>query len=74
MSDVKQLQDRVTQLEECFAHQEHLVDQLNKVVIELRADIKEMESKNEEQRRHLKALLQHHSIIEEDPNEKPPHY
>ncbi len=73
MSDAK-LQDRVTQLEETLTHHEHLVEQLNQVVIQLRADLEKMQAENEEQSRHLKWLMQNNSIIEDSPDEKPPHY
>lgn len=74
MSDSSSLQDRVTQLEECFAHHERLVEQLNNVVIQLRGELERVESRFEEQKRHVKWLMDNTSIIEDQPDEKPPHY
>ena len=74
MSEPTPLQDRVTRLEECFSHQEHLVEQLNKIVIQLRADIERTETENEEQRRQIKWLMENQSPGEEQNDEKPPHY
>ena len=74
MPEPTPIQERVTQLEECFSHQEHLVEQLNQVVIQLRADIERMASENEEQKRQVKWLLENHPSTEEEKNEKPPHY
>ena len=74
MSQPHDLQDRVTQLEECFAHQERLVEQLNNVVIQLRSDLARVESKHEEQQRNVKWLLENTSNVEDQADEKPPHY
>ncbi len=74
MSESSALSDRVTQLEECFSHQEHLVEQLNKVVIQLRLDLERVETKFDEQQRHIKWLTENQLIIDDQPDEKPPHY
>ncbi len=74
MPESNPLQDRVTQLEESFSHQEHLVEQLNQVVIQLRADLERLESENNEQRRQVKWLAENNSIIEDRTDEQPPHY
>ena len=74
MSESKAFQVRITQLEETVLHQERLVEQLNEIVIQLRADLEKMETENEEQRRQVKWLTENNSIIEDRADKKPPHY
>jgi len=74
MPESSHLKDRVTRLEESFSHQEHLIEQLNKVVIQLREDIEKLESKHEVQKRHLTQLLENVPVSENPADEKPPHY
>ena len=74
MSESKVFQVRITQLEETVLHQERLVEQLNEIVIQLRAGLEKMETENEEQRRQVKWLTENNSIIEDRADEKPPHY
>ena len=74
MSESKAFQVRITQLEETVLHQERLVEQLNEIVIQLRADLEKMETENEGQRRQVKWLTENNLIIEDRAEEKPPHY
>ena len=74
MSESKAFQVRITQLEETVLHQERLVEQLNEIVIQLRADLAKMATENEERRRQVKWLTENKSIIEDRVDEKPPHY
>ena len=74
MSESKAFQVRITQLEETVLHQERLVEQLNEIVIQLRADLEKMETENEGQRRQVKWLTENNLIIEDRADEKPPHY
>ena len=74
MSESKAFEVRITQLEETVLHQERLVEQLNEIVIQLRADLEKMETENEEQRRQVKWLTENNSIIEDRADKKPPHY
>jgi len=67
------LNDRVIQLEELVSHQDHLLQQLNRVIVQLQAEHNELRSAMQ---RHVDRL---ESRIESqtdrmDPNEKPPHY
>ena len=68
------LNDRVIALEELLTHQQHLIQQLNDVVIELRGQLDGLASKQNEHEQRLKTLMESYSQIEDDPNEKPPHY
>ena len=74
MSESKAFQVRITQLEETVLHQERLVEQLNDIVIQLRADFAKIETENEERRRQVKWLTENNSIVEDRVDEKPPHY
>lgn len=65
---------RVTRLEETVAHQQHLLDQLNDVVIGLRRELADLAKQSAEQQSRLKTLMSDHSMIEHDPDERPPHY
>ena len=75
MGDTSSLDKRVTKLEEIHSHQQHLIDQLNEVVVSLRLDLSNIKQKYEEQQARLKTLTANLSPIEDDdPNERPPHY
>ncbi|QDU97605.1 SlyX family protein [Lignipirellula cremea] len=74
MPEPNPLQDRVTKLEESTAHQEHLVEQLNQIVIQLRVDLERLESENREHRRQVKWLTENNTTSQEIVDEKPPHY
>ena len=73
MPDDRSLEDRVTQLEELSSHQEHLLQQLNDVVVHLRTDfdvlLARMKSRIDSLEVRLNNLPSH-----DDPSEKPPHY
>lgn len=73
-NDNETLEERVTRLEEIHTHQQHLIDQLNEVVVGLRLDLTRLEKRYDEQQSRLKTLMADHSVIEDDPNERPPHY
>ena len=74
MSESKAFEVRITQLEETVLHQERLVQQLNEIVIQLRAGLEKLEAENEERRRQVKWLTENNSIIEDRADKKPPHY
>ena len=74
MSESKAFEVRITQLEEAVLHQERLVQQLNEIVIQLRAGLEKIEVENEERRRQVKWLTENNSIIEDRADKKPPHY
>ena len=73
MSDLKTLQQRITQLEELIAHQDHRVDQLNEVVVGLRAESDRMQGTLARRIDQLESQLDGQASPM-DPNEKPPHY
>ena len=68
------LEERVTRLEEIHSHHQHLMDQLNEVIVGLRRDLTRLEKRYDEQQSRLKTLMADHSVIEDDPDERPPHY
>lgn len=72
MSDEKLL-DRVNKLEEVVTYQQQLVGELNEIVIELRTQVDELESRYAEFADRVKSSGTSASIIEDLP-EKPPHY
>ena len=64
---------RVIQLEELVSHQEHLLQQLNNVVSELRSECDDLKDMLGERCDRLESLIENQS--EGDlPDEKPPHY
>jgi uncharacterized coiled-coil protein SlyX len=72
MSDSVGLERRVRQLEELVSHQQHLLEQLNQVIVDLRGDLEGLN------RQFIYRLLDLQSQLgrreAEDPDEKPPHY
>ena len=73
MPDDRALRDRVTQLEELSSHQEHLLQQLNDVVVHLRADYDVLLARINSRIDNLEARLEN-LASHDDPSEKPPHY
>ena len=67
------LEQRLTQLEELFSHQQHLVQQLDQVTVQLRADLVALDKRVADQQTQLEWLTQNNSPID-DREEKPPHY
>ena len=66
------LHERMTRVEEQLMHQQHFVQQLNEVIIELRTELDAATKKLQKSDEQIEWLLQK----QEDglPNEKPPHY
>ena len=64
---------RLTKLEELQTHDQQLLRQLNEVVIDLRAQLDEVQNRCAELARRLEAVGQTPSVIEDRP-ERPPHY
>jgi uncharacterized coiled-coil protein SlyX len=67
------LEQRVTQLEELFTYHQHLVQQLNEVAVELRADLETLSKRVATQQKQIEWLTQNNSPVD-DREEKPPHY
>lgn len=61
-------EQRITELEIKLTHQERLLDTLNEVIIEQRADIDALKKRLDAYGRVLE------SLGEDAPNEPPPHY
>ena len=66
--------DRVVALEELLSHQQHIIQQLNDVVVELRGQLDNLAARQQIHEQRLKTLMESYSNIEDDPHEKPPHY
>ncbi len=64
---------RVIQLEELVSHQEHLLQQLNNVVSELRSECDDLKDMFGERCDRLESLIENQSEGD-SPDEKPPHY
>ncbi len=73
MSNQATLEDRVTRLEELLSHHEHLLKQLNEVVLELREENARLQSRIPAELSRLESLIGDQGMAP-DPNEKPPHY
>ena len=73
MPELSSLQDQVIQLEELVTHQEHLIQQLNEVLLQVRADCDRMKTSFQEKIDRLESLVEH-QMSDYDPDEKPPHY
>jgi len=76
MSDNDALLRRVIQLEELFSHHQHHVQQLNDVIVALRAEIDALQNKFANQQRRLETLQETQMLGESTDlaDEKPPHY
>ena len=73
MPELPSLQDQVIQLEELVTHQEHLIQQLNEVLLQVRSDCDRMKTSFQEKIDRLESLAEH-QLSDYDPDEKPPHY
>ena len=73
MSQEDSLSERVRQLEELLSHQDRRYEQLNDVVVQLRADYDRMKSGLQRRIDQLESRIDDRSAMP-DPNEKPPHY
>lgn len=69
----KPLGDRVTQLEEIVSHQERLLNELNEIVVRLRAEHDELRRNTKLHVDRLEARLEN-SSHDHDSIDKPPHY
>jgi len=69
----KSLDQRVLQLEELVSHQERLVEELNGVLVDLRAEHDQLKKTVSVQVRNIEAKIETQANPL-DPNEQPPHY
>ena len=74
MSESTKTDQRVTALEELVSHQQHLLEQLNEVVIQLRLDFDLQKEKHVRLQGQLNWILENHPAGEKVEEEKPPHY
>ena len=73
MSEERSPAERILQLEEIVSHQEHLLRQLNDVVLQMRADHDRLQNQFQRQFEHLSQRME--TLSQPDlPDEKPPHY
>ena len=73
MTEEQRLRERVIQIEELLSHQEHVIQQLNEVVLKLRTDYESLSAKLQDRMGRLEGQVDNLSSPY-DPNEKPPHY
>ena len=71
--DPTKLEQRLQKLEEVATHQEHLLQQLNDVVVQLRGEHELLQARFHRQLSRLETLIESQASPL-DPNERPPHY
>lgn len=74
MPEESSLQDRVVRLEELFSHHQHTVQQLNDVILRLRDEVESLTRRVDGHESRLQLLSEKQAALEEQPDEKPPHY
>lgn len=74
MSETEALQRRIVRLEEIFSHQEHLVQQLNEAVVQLRQEVVRVDARCQEQERRIRSFAENQEAERDPLEEKPPHY
>ena len=65
-------QNRVAKLEELLMHQQHTIEQLNEIVIQLRGDLEKLQQKIDKQELTINEMETRFG--DDLPHEKPPHY
>jgi len=74
MPEESSLQDRVVRLEELFSHHQHTVQQLSDVILRLRDEVETLARRVDRHEARLQLLSEKQAAIEEQPDEKLPHY
>ena len=67
-------QDRVVRLEELFSHHQHMVQQLNEVIVQLRSEVENLKARSARQEARLQQVADKQASLDDQPDEKPPHY
>lgn len=67
-------QERVVRLEELFSHHQHMVQQLNDVIVQLRAEVENLKARSARQEARLQLVADKQASLDDQPDEKPPHY
>jgi uncharacterized coiled-coil protein SlyX len=67
-------QERVERLEELFSHHQHLVQQLNEVIVQLRAEVENLKARAARYEGRLQQVADKQASLDDQPDEKPPHY
>lgn len=73
MGDSETLLLRITHLEERLAHNQHLIQQLNEVIVQLRMEMDAQQSVHRKKLAELKDLIDRRTG-DDLPHDKPPHY
>ena len=68
------LEERLVRLEELFSHHQHMVQQLNEVIVQLRAEVEGLEARSARQEARLQSVAEKQASLDDQPDEKPPHY
>lgn len=64
--------DRIVQLEELYAHQQRLIQELNEVIVAMRGDVDRLATENLRLQNQIRQIS---TVAGDDlPHEKPPHY
>ena len=67
-------QERVERLEELFSHHQHMVQQLNEVIVQLRAEVENLKARAARYEARLQQVADKQASLDDQPDEKPPHY
>jgi uncharacterized coiled-coil protein SlyX len=67
-------QERVERLEELFSHHQHMVQQLNEVIVQLRTDVENLKARAARYEARLQQVADKQASLDDQPDEKPPHY
>jgi len=73
MTSADRLEATVTKLQEAVTFQQRTIDDLNEVIIELRADLDRLQQTTTAQQSRIEWLAAN-AATDIDPDEKPPHY
>ena len=73
MNQPQQINERIVQLQETVSFQQRAIDQLNEVITQIRLELDQANLRIEKHEARLQYLAEN-QIVEDIPNERPPHY
>jgi len=74
MTDTSSLEHRLIQLEELVTHQQHVLQQLDEVIVQLRSDADQLTKTILSQQDRIQWLAENATADQTPPDERPPHY
>lgn len=74
MLQERPLKESVVRLEELFSHHQHVVQQLNDVIVQLRAEVENLKARTARHEARLQQVADKQASLDDQPDEKPPHY